>query len=150
MENFVGVVLLDSQDRIYLIKEEDKYKIAQDRWNLPGGSVDGNESFIEAASRETKEETGYDVEITNLLGCYNAKKKGSYWAYIVFEAQLLNNETDCVDENVKEGRWFKKDEFLRLDSSQIVHPDMQLVYEVAVNGKGLRTDTVKFIDYDQQ
>jgi 8-oxo-dGTP diphosphatase len=38
------------------------------RWTLPGGGVDLDESTEEGCVREVREETGYDVELTGLLG----------------------------------------------------------------------------------
>lgn len=33
-------------------------------WALPGGGLEPCESFVEAAERETLEETGYEVTVT--------------------------------------------------------------------------------------
>lgn len=40
-------------------------------WILPSGGVDEGESVAQAAIRETKEETGLDVELTGLVGVYS-------------------------------------------------------------------------------
>ena len=40
-------------------------------WALPGGAIEMNESAAEAAIRETFEETGIQIEVTELLGVYS-------------------------------------------------------------------------------
>jgi ADP-ribose pyrophosphatase YjhB (NUDIX family) len=62
----VGVgVLISEEDRYLIIKravEPDK-----GLWTIPGGMVEIGERASDAAVREAKEETGLDVEITDLL-----------------------------------------------------------------------------------
>jgi len=54
------------EGKILLTKRED-FEV----WCLPSGGVEEGESLAEAAIRETKEETGVDVELTRLVGVYS-------------------------------------------------------------------------------
>lgn len=148
LEVYTGVVLLDFNFRIFLIKENDKNKIGKGRWNLPGGSLDREESLIDSAQREASEETGYDVKMDSLVGCYYAQSEKNKWLYIVFKGSLKSTKrSSIIDRSVKEGRWFSKDEFLNMKEAMIVHSDMKLVYNIALENKGLNLESVKFIDY---
>ncbi|MCD0446274.1 NUDIX domain-containing protein [Glycomyces sp. A-F 0318] len=57
--------ILDDQERVLLIQRSDNGD-----WALPGGGHDLGEHIAETAVRETKEETGLDVEVTGLIGIY--------------------------------------------------------------------------------
>jgi ADP-ribose pyrophosphatase YjhB (NUDIX family) len=54
-----------AENKILLVKERG------DGWTLPGGWVDPGESPSEAAVRETKEESGYDVKAARLMAIYD-------------------------------------------------------------------------------
>jgi len=149
LDAFTGVVLTDKNSRIYLVKEEDKHNISKNRWNLPSGSVESEEGFVQAVIREMKEKTGFDIDVNSLLGCYKCKSNQSSWTYIVFGAKLAVKETKRTKDNTRTGKWFSKEEFLNLDPAKIVHPEMQLVYKIALENKGLDIESVKFIDYDK-
>jgi ADP-ribose pyrophosphatase YjhB (NUDIX family) len=61
----VNVIVTDDQDRILLIRRTDN-----DNWAVPGGAIDLGESLVQAAMRETKEESGIDCQITGISGIY--------------------------------------------------------------------------------
>jgi 8-oxo-dGTP pyrophosphatase MutT (NUDIX family) len=65
----VNVVIENSRGQILMIRRSDN-----DNWALPGGAIDLGESMIQAAVRETMEETGVDCEITGLVGIYTDPK----------------------------------------------------------------------------
>jgi 8-oxo-dGTP pyrophosphatase MutT (NUDIX family) len=59
-------IIRDNEDRILLVHQRDT-----DSWSTPGGAVDPNESPADAVAREVWEETGLDVEPTQILGVYS-------------------------------------------------------------------------------
>lgn len=61
-----STTVFNDEGQILLIKRADSKK-----WGRPAGAVDPNESAREAAIRETKEETGLEAEITNLIDVYS-------------------------------------------------------------------------------
>jgi 8-oxo-dGTP pyrophosphatase MutT (NUDIX family) len=65
----VNVVVENDKGEILMIRRTDN-----DNWALPGGAIDLGESVTQAAIRETKEETGIDIEITGLVGIYSDPK----------------------------------------------------------------------------
>jgi len=52
-------------------------------WAVPGGMVELGESSRAAAAREAKEETGLDVELTELLGVYSDPKRDPRGIYTI-------------------------------------------------------------------
>jgi ADP-ribose pyrophosphatase YjhB (NUDIX family) len=57
--------VLDDQDRVLLIHRTDN-----DLWALPGGAQEFGEYIAETAVRETKEESGVDMEVVGVVGIY--------------------------------------------------------------------------------
>jgi 8-oxo-dGTP diphosphatase len=60
-------IVIESDEGIVLVRRRNPPL----GWALPGGFVDRGESVAQAARREAKEETGLDVELTELLGVYS-------------------------------------------------------------------------------
>ncbi|MBS7287288.1 MAG: NUDIX domain-containing protein [Candidatus Freyarchaeota archaeon] len=58
---------------VVIVEEEGKYLLVEERsgfWALPGGKVKVGENLVEAARREVREETGYDVEVQGIVRIY--------------------------------------------------------------------------------
>lgn len=67
-----GATVFNDDGEVLLVKRADNGK-----WGFPAGAVDPNESAADAAVRETKEETGLDVRVTDLQGVYHHGTDGS-------------------------------------------------------------------------
>ncbi len=105
----VNVVVENDKGEILMIRRTDN-----DNWALPGGAIDLGESVTQAAVRETKEETGIDVEITGLVGIYSDPKHVIHYTSnnevrqefsIVLTARPLRG-TPRPSEETREVRWY--------------------------------------------
>ena len=85
-------------DKILLVQEK-----SDKRWAMPGGWADVDDIPSEVAIRETKEESGYDVKPTKVIGVFDANRLGGqlefFHAYkIVFLSDLTGGEAKTSDE----------------------------------------------------
>ena len=60
-----AVALFDSGGNILLLRRKDN-----DKWTMPGGTLDFGESLTYCGIREVREETGLQLRITGLIGTY--------------------------------------------------------------------------------
>ncbi|MFG1801018.1 NUDIX hydrolase [Micromonospora carbonacea] len=120
----VTVFVLDTQNRVLLIRRTDN-----GLWAIPGGAQDFGEYIAETAVRETREESGIDVEVTGIVGIYTDPKHVMAYSdgevrqqfSICFRARCLGGELAPSSES-SEVRWVSRDE---LDTLSI-HPSMRL------------------------
>ena len=61
-----GAAIFDENGRVLLMEH-----VGDKGWGLPGGFIEPNESARDAAVRETREETGLDVQPVELVGVYS-------------------------------------------------------------------------------
>ncbi|MGE8360224.1 NUDIX hydrolase [Pseudomonas sp.] len=81
--------------------------------NQPAGHLEPDESLREAALRETLEETGWDVELTGLLGIYlyTAPSNGVTYQRICFIARPLRHHPErALDTDISGITWLNRDE----------------------------------------
>ncbi|WP_226013197.1 NUDIX hydrolase [Halomicrobium salinisoli] len=81
-------------------------------WVLPGGEVDGDDSFRAAARRELREEAGVDADYEGLgiLGraVFHCDGRETWGVLPIYEARARSTdlEADDPDGEISEARWF--------------------------------------------
>jgi len=88
--------------------------------NQPAGHLEPDETLIEAARRETLEETGWEVEPTAFIGAYQWKAPGNgdgsggrHYLRIAFAAELGQHHPQRpLDEGIRRAIWLSPDELL--------------------------------------
>jgi ADP-ribose pyrophosphatase YjhB (NUDIX family) len=100
-----AAIVRDSRGWILLEKRSDC-----GLWGLPGGRIEPGESVTEAAVREVKEETGLNIEITQLLGVYSEPDEFRIVTFldngdvvqlvdIILEAKIISGELEPSSES---------------------------------------------------
>ncbi len=96
-------VVINEKEEVLLVLRED-FRI----WTLPGGGLEPNETWEQAAVRETLEETGYEVEIKQYVGEYWRPQlshgKGDIMR--VFVARVIGGSPSQHDKESIDVRWF--------------------------------------------
>jgi len=102
----VTVATVIEQNGTFLLVHEESD--GQRVYNQPAGHWDEHESLFEAAIRETREETGWVVELTHLLGIshYISPVNGFTYLRISFIAKPLHPIIDAqLDKDIIEALW---------------------------------------------
>ncbi|MEH0821848.1 MULTISPECIES: NUDIX hydrolase [unclassified Micromonospora] len=123
----VTVFVLDAQDRVLLIRRTDN-----GLWAIPGGAQDFGEYIAETAVRETKEESGIDVEVTGIVGIYTDPRHVMAYSdgevrqqfSICFRARPVGGEPSTSSES-SEVRWVRREDL----NSLPIHQSMRLRIE---------------------
>ena len=76
--------------------------------NQPAGHLEPDETLLEAARRETLEETGWDVTLTAFIGAYQwkAPADGRHFLRMAFAAEPLRHHPDRpLDDGIVQALW---------------------------------------------
>lgn len=88
--------------------------------NQPAGHLEPDESLLEAALRETREETGWDVRLTAFVGAYQWKapvrpgeSDGRHYLRMAFSAEpVAHDPARALDEGIVRALWMTPGELL--------------------------------------
>jgi ADP-ribose pyrophosphatase YjhB (NUDIX family) len=104
-----GVVL--RKDGKYLMIQEKKPEV-YGLWNFPMGKVDEGETIEDAAVREAKEESGYDVELVRKIDIY--QRVANEATKHVFEAKIVGGELRRDEWEILDAKWFEFEEIVAM------------------------------------
>lgn len=109
MHVIVGGVL-EKEGKVLLVQEAKKkcYK----KWNIPAGHLDCNETLMQGAIREIKEETGYDVKLTGILNIANRVIKDDILVTIIFSTKIVRETSEYMTEEILDRKWYDYDDIL--------------------------------------
>jgi len=88
------------------------------KYNQPAGHLDEHEGLIDAAVRETREETGWDVEIVDLISIYRyVAKDGTTYIRHAFTAKPIKHHAQqALDDGIVAAVWLSYDDIIAKQS----------------------------------
>ena len=117
LENHLTVAtIVERNDKFLCVWEKSENKLV---FNQPAGHVEPGENVIEAAARETLEETGAVVEIKGFLGFYKSIANSSGIAYyrLVFVGNIIEIIPDFqIDAAIQKVEWMTLNQINNFDN----------------------------------
>ena len=139
----IVTVCIKEDGKLLMVQEAQKkaYKL----WNLPGGNLNPEENIFDGAIRETKEETGYDIELISLISVQNYVRKEETIMRINFNAKVIGGNIDTDNEEVLDVKWIPINELEKMEK-ELRSPDshMDIISDIKKN-KEYPLDIIKNI-----
>lgn len=115
-------IVFNQEGKILLVRRERPWhKESHKHWEFPGGKVDFGENPKKALTREIKEESGYDVEISYLLPeilseTWEFTERESHIILIPYLCKLLGGEKSLEDKNINRVEWCTIEEIQNINN----------------------------------
>ena len=121
----VGVLVENEREEILLIQAY-RYTTDTIEWGIPAGGVEKGESLLDAAKRETLEETGYEMDEVGLTYTYNPMIGISNKVFHIVKGRASRRAGDFDRDEVKAVAWRSVDEIRAMIDEKRIRDGLSL------------------------
>jgi 8-oxo-dGTP diphosphatase len=108
-------VLIRSPDKKILIGKRAEKARYGNKWCLPGGYIEYEETFIETAHREVWEETGLEIHIEGIVNVVSNLLDDCHHTIVIILIADVSRGRPQPGDDLIELRWIDRDQHVRMD-----------------------------------
>lgn len=130
--------LKNGQPHYLMLKRSNSEKVYPNAWQVVTGSIENNETALQASLRELKEETGFTPEhywIVPHVNTFYSERSDTIHHTVIFAARVPNGVEPDLSEEHDEFAWCDLGE----SKKKLIWPGqvraLEVVHEYIVNGK---------------
>jgi 8-oxo-dGTP diphosphatase len=123
----IGVVKLNDDDRILLLKRNARRRTSPNKWQAPSGFMNEGESAEEAVLREVKEETSLDGTILKGGRAFEVVDEWARWVIVPFLISVKSDRVAIDTKEHSEFRWIKVDDVSSFECVKGIEKDLKAV-----------------------
>lgn len=98
-----------------------KHSYGEKKWSLPGGGLELGEKIDQGVKRETKEETGFEIEIVNPpIGIFSLRK--SLGIAVLFSGHIVGGTNNPNPNEISECRAFNFEDMVIMAERGEIYP----------------------------
>lgn len=113
MDIIVGAIVF-KENKILMVKETKKE--CYGKWAFPAGHLEENESILEGVIRETKEETGCDIQLKKVFPIITTNKN---IIMIHILAELINDTNEYDRSEIMETKWIDVEQLKKMKEESL-------------------------------
>ncbi len=141
MKVIVGGVI-EKDGKVLLVQEAQKR--CYGKWNIPAGHLDFNETIMQGAIREIKEETGCDVELTGVVGIQNRVLEDDIFIQIIFSTKLINENIKYDKNEILDVKWYDYNDIINNMDNEL--RDLNFVKRPIINLKANNIAPIEIVN----
>ncbi|MCK7594164.1 NUDIX hydrolase [Pseudomarimonas salicorniae] len=133
--------VIHREGRFLLVEERVRGELVL---NQPAGHVEAGESLVDAAVRETLEESGWEVRLTGLVGVYQWQAPdGIHFLRFAFAAEALHHHAERpLDTGIERALWLSPEE-MQAARSRLRSPLVMQAVDDALAAPPLPLDRIR-------
>lgn len=124
--------LLNSKGELLIQKRNENLKRNPGKWAFTGGAVDTNETSLEGAIREVKEEIGIDIKDDEIEYLLSFKREKGFVDIWLVKKDVAIDELVLQKEEVSEAKWVSLKELIKLVESGEMVASINLYLDIFV------------------